>query len=122
MVLGATVLFVSAAVHSFAYLKIFSPAIGASNLGVPFQSAGRVAFLLMAFDWIAIAVVALVASFGDSRIRKALILICGLAIVAETALTAAFIGFFIGNELIGSAGLFLLLGGVLFESSHLART
>lgn len=109
------VLFVSAAIHSLAYLKVFSPAVGASNLQPTFQSAGRVAFLLMACDWIVIAVVALVATFGDVRLRKALVLICGLAILAETALTTAFLGFFIGNELIGSAGLFLLVGGLLFE-------
>lgn len=118
VVLGATVLFASAATHSVAYLKVFSPAVGVSNLQATFQSAGRVAFLLMACDWIVIAVVALVATFGDARLRKALVLICGLAILAETALTAAFVGFFIGNELIGSAGLFLLVGGLLFERSY----
>lgn len=117
MVLGATVLFVTAAVHSIAYQKFFSPTVGASNLPALFQSAGRVAFLLMACDWIVIAVVALVATFVDTRLRKTLVLICGLAVLAETAFTAAFLGFFIGNELIGSAGLFLLVGGLLFERS-----
>jgi hypothetical protein len=117
VVLGAIVLFVSAAAHSVAYLKVFSPAIWASNLQATFQSAGRVAFLLMACDWIVIAVVALVAAFSDARLRKALVVICGLAILAEAGLTVAFIGLFIGNELIGSAGLFLLVGGLLFERS-----
>ena len=70
---------------------------------------------MMAWDWIVVAVIALVATFGESRLRKALVLICALAILAETALTVAFVGFFIGNELIGSAGLFLLVGGLLFE-------
>ncbi len=115
VVLGAIVLFVSAAVHCAAYLKVFSPTVGRSNLQATFQSVSRVAFLLMAWDWIVIVVVALVATFGETRLRKALVLICGLAILAETALTVAFVGFFIGNELIGSAGLFLLVGGLLFE-------
>jgi hypothetical protein len=109
------VLFVSAAAHGVAYLKIFSPAVGTSNLQAAFKSAARVAFLLMACDWIVIAVVALVAAFGDARLRKALVLICGLAILAEMALTVPFIGFFIGNELVGGAGLFFLVGGLLFE-------
>jgi hypothetical protein len=117
VVLGALVLFVSATVHGVAYLKVFSPAIGASNMQATFQSVGRVAFLLMGCDWIVIAIVALVATFGDARLRKALVLICGVAMLAETALTVAFVGFFIGNEMIGSAGLFLLVGGLLFERS-----
>jgi hypothetical protein len=117
VVLGAILLFVSAAAHSVAYLKVFSPAIGVSNLQAAFQSAGRVAFLLMACDWIVIAIVALVATFSDARLRKALVLICGVAILAETALTVPFVGFFIGNELIGSAGFFLLVGGLLFQQS-----
>lgn len=117
VVLGAIVLLVSAAAHTVAYLEIFSPAVSASNLQAAFKSAGRVAFLLMACDWIVVGVVALVATFLDTRLRKKLVLICGLAILAETALTAAFVGFFIGNELIGGAGLFFLAGGLLFERS-----
>ena len=118
VVLGAVVLLVSAAMHGVAYLKIFSRTVGASNLQATFQSVCRVAFLLMAWDWIVIAVVALVATFGETQLRKALVWICGLAILAETALTIAFVGLFIGNELIGTAGLFLLVGGLLFERSN----
>ncbi len=40
---------------------------------------------------------------------------CGLAILAETGLALAFVGFFIGNGLIGTAGVLLLCGGVGFE-------
>lgn len=120
MVLGAVVLFVSAAIHCVAYLKVFSRTVGASNLQGPFQSVGRLAFLLMAWDWVIIAAVALVATFGEARLRKALVLICGLAILAETALAVAFIGFFIGSELIGTAGLFLVAGGLAFDPSTIA--
>jgi hypothetical protein len=37
-------------------------------------------------------------------------------------LTLAFIGVFLGNELIGSAALLILCGGLLFENNHSGRT
>lgn len=114
VLLGAIVLFVSAAMHCLAYLKL-SPAVGASNLSAPLQSVTRATFLSMAWGWIVIAIVALVAAFGEARLRKALVLICALAVLAETGLTIALVGLFIGNELIGSGGLLLLLGGLLFQ-------
>ena len=118
VVLGSIVLFVSAAVHCAAYLKIFSPTVGTSNLPATLQSVCRVAFLMMGWDWIVIAVVALVATFGETRLRRALVLICALAILAETGLAIAFFGFFIGNEMIGTAGLLIFCGGLLFQRAE----
>ena len=114
--LGSIVLFASAALHYLAYRKVSSPVIGASNLALPLQSVFRVSFLLMAWDWIVIAVVALLAAFAETRLRKTLVLVCGVAILLETALTLSFVGLFFGNQLIGTAGLLIFCGGLFFES------
>ena len=116
VVLGSVVLFASTAVHSLAYLRL-SRVLAASNLSAPLQSALRAIFLLAGWDWVVIAVVALVAAFTATKLRRPLVLICGVAVLFETGLTLAFIGFFIGNELIGSAALLILCGGLLLRNS-----
>ena len=76
----------------------------------------RAVFLLVAWDWIVIAIVALLAAFTKTKLRKILVLFCGVAVLAETALTLAFIGVFVGNEMIGSAALLLIVGGLLIQN------
>jgi hypothetical protein len=115
--LGSMVLFASAAVHSVAYHKNLSPALSASNLSAPLQAALRAVFLLVGWDWIVIAVVALLAAFTETKLRKILVLICGVAVLAQTGLTLAFIGVFLGNEMIGSATLLIICGGLLFQNT-----
>lgn len=116
VVLGSLVLFASTAVHSLAGYPKLSRALGASNLRIPLQSALRAIFLLVGWDWVVIAVVALLAAFIETKLRKILVLICGVAVLVETGLTLAFIGVFLGNELIGSAALLILCGGLLFRN------
>ena len=113
--LGSIVLFASAALHCLAYAKGLSPALGASNLAAPMQAALRAIFLLAGWDWIVIGVVALVAAFTETKLRKVLVLVCGVAVLVQTGLTLAFIGLFIGNEMIGLAALLILCGGLLFQ-------
>ncbi len=116
VVLGSIVLLASTAVHTLGAYPNLSRTLATSSLPVPLQQALRAVFLLAGWDWIAIAVVALVAAFTATRLRKTLVLFCSAAVAIETAVTLAFIGLFIGNELIGSAALLLLCGGLLFES------
>lgn len=118
--LGSLVLFASTAVHSLAAYPKLSRALSASNLSVPLQSALRAVFLLAGWDWVVIAVVALLAAFTETKLRRALVLICGVAVLFETGLTLAFIGVFLGNELIGSAALLILCGGLLFRSTEVS--
>jgi len=117
VVLGSIVLFASAAVHWFAAYPGISKALGASNLNAGLPAALRAVFLLVGWDWVVVAVVALLAAFTETSLRKILVLICGLAVLAETALTLAFIGIFVGNEMIGSAAVLLIIGGVLLQNS-----
>ena len=114
--MGSIVLFASAALHSLAAYPRLSTALGASNLNVHLQEPLRAVFLLVGWDWIVIAIVALLAAFTETKLRKILVLFCGVAVLAETALTLAFIGVFVGNEMIGSAALLLIVGGLLIQN------
>ena len=114
--LGAVVLFASTVTHS-AYYAGFSPALRASNLSTPLQAALRAIFLLVGWDWIVIAVVALLAAFTETKLRKILVLLCGVAVLFETGLTLVIMGVFLGNEMIGSAALLITCGGLLFQTA-----
>jgi hypothetical protein len=115
-ILGSIVLLASAGLHFIAAHAIAFPAVSASNLAPPVQSALKIAFLDMAWHWIVIAVVVLVAVFGAASTRKVFVLICGFAMLAETGLTLVFVGLFIGNEMIGSAAILLICGGLLLDA------
>jgi hypothetical protein len=113
--IGSIVLFASAALHTAAgYLKGL-PALTASNLSAPVQAAFRTVFLLAGWDWMVIAIVALVAAFTETKLRKALVLFCGATLVVETGLMLALMGLFLGNGMIGSAAVLILCGGMLFH-------
>lgn len=113
--LGSFVLFASAALHCFAaYSKVLSPALTASNLSPSLQAALRVIFLSVGWHWVVIAIVALMAAFTETSLRKILVLLCGLAVLLEAGVGASMMGFFIGNEMIGTGGLLIVLGGLLF--------
>lgn len=114
--LGSIVLFASAALHSLAAYPKVSPALAASNLSAPLQAALRAVFLLVGWDWIVIGIIALVAAFTETKLRKILVLICGFAVLVETGLTLAFIGVFVGNEMIGTAAVLLIVAGLLFQN------
>ena len=115
--LGAIVLFASAVLHSVgAYPKV-SSAMSASNLSARLQGPLRAVFLLVGWDWIVVAVVALVAAFTETKLRKVLVLLCAVAVLVEAGITLAFIGVFLGNEMIGSAALLILCGGLLFQDT-----
>ena len=107
---GCVVLLASAGLHSFAYAKL-SPTVGASNLAQNLQSVFRVAFLSMAWNHLVLAIIAWIATIGEARLGKPLVLICGFAVLIQAIFTVPFVGFFIGNEMIGVASLLILCGG-----------
>lgn len=61
--------------------------------------------------------VVLLAAGTETRLRKTLLLFCGLALLLEAGVGASLMGLFVGNEMIGAAALLLVCGGVLFEKS-----
>ncbi len=111
------VLAASAALHCFAgYSKGF-PALAMSNLDLGLKAGFRVVFLALGWHWFVTAIVALLAAITETRLRKTLVLLCGLAVLLEAGVGASMMGFFIGNEMIGAASLLLVSGGLLFEKS-----
>ncbi len=117
VILGSVVLFASAALHCFAgFSKVFQ-ALTTSNLNPGLQAAFRVVFLSLGWHWLLTAIVALLAGVTETRLRKMLVLLCGLAVLLEAGVGASMMGFFIGNEMIGAAALSLVCGGLLSEKS-----
>jgi len=115
--LGCVLLFVAAAMHCLAYLKISAPAVHASNLRIALQSVFEIAFLSMAWSWIVLALIVLVVTFRYTRLSKPIALICGFAVLLQAVFTVPLVGFFIGNELIGAASLLIIIGCFLSRSS-----
>jgi hypothetical protein len=114
--MGSVVLFVTAILHFFAGYSTGFPALAGSNLNVGLQTAFRVVFLSVAWHWILLGIIALLATFKAAA-RKALVLVCGLGVLIEAAGGAAIMGIFIGNQMIGAAGVLITIGGLLFESA-----
>ena len=114
-VIGSALLLASAALHCVAYVKISSPAVAASNLSPALKAVFDVAFLSMAWNWVVLAAIVLVVTFAETRARKPLVLLCGFAVLIQGALTVPFVGFFIGNEMIGAAAILIIIGGFSFH-------
>ena len=115
--IGSVVLFAAAILHFFAGYRTGFPALAASNLNVGLQTAFRVVFLSVAWDWILLGTITLVATFKAAAARKALVLVCGLGVLIEAVGGAAIMGIFVGNEMIGAAAILIVIGGLLFENA-----
>ena len=115
LTLGCVVLLVTAAVHCLAYLKFSAPAVHGSNLPIALQSIFEIAFLSMAWNWIVLALIVLVVTFGEARLGKPIALICGFAVLIQAVFTVPMVGFFIGNEMIGAASLLIIIGCFLLR-------
>jgi hypothetical protein len=114
---GSIVLFAAAVLHFFAGYSTGFAALAASNLKVGLQTAFRVVFLSVGWDWILLGTIALVAAFKATAARKALVLVCGLGVLIEAVAGAAIMGIFIGNEMIGAGAVLIIIGGLLFENA-----
>jgi hypothetical protein len=115
--IGSVLLFAAAVLHFFAGYSAGFPALAASNLKAGLQTAFRVVFLSVGWDWILLGTIALVAAFKATAARTALVLVCGLGVLFEAVVGAAIMGIFIGNEMIGAAAILIIIGGLLFENA-----
>ena len=86
-----------------------------SVLSAPLQAEFRTIFLMVGWDWIVVAVVALLAAFTQTTLRKVLVLLCGVAGLLQAALALALMGVFLGTELMFPAAILLIVGGLLFR-------
>jgi len=112
--LGAIGWFATAVFHLKDYPKDTAKL---SALSPPLLQAGfRTIFLMVGWDWIVVAVVALVAAFTETTLRKVLVLFCGAAGLVQAALALALMGVFLGTELMFPGAILLIVGGLLFRS------
>jgi len=114
---ASVVLFASAALHSILAYPMVSAALAASNLSHSLQSAMREVFLLVAWDWIVIAMIVLFAGFTETMLRRIVILFCGVALLVQTGIMLRFLGWFTGSEMIVAAGLLIVSAGFVFAPS-----
>ncbi|MGN6593110.1 MAG: hypothetical protein ACTHJX_09445 [Terriglobales bacterium] len=112
---GSVVLIASAVLHGFGGYRVGFPALRSSNLAPGLQAAFRVVFLSLGWHWLVVAAVALLANFTETRMRRAYVLLCGLAVLIEAVAGALVMGLVIGNEMIGAAAVLLVCGGVLLD-------
>lgn len=105
----------AAALHGLGAYPRVSVAVMASSLASPLKAAMRTVFLLAVADWIAITVIALVAMTGNP-VRKPLVLLCGIALLVDAAISLRLMGWFIGDEMLVVAGILIFCGALLFQS------
>ena len=116
--LGSLNVLVGAGLHLLAGYPLLSKALAASNLGGILGNAMRAVFLIVGMAWITIAIVALIAAWSQTRIRKVLVLFCGFSLLAEIPIWVSFMGWFIGNEMYLLSGILITLGGFLLPPSR----
>jgi hypothetical protein len=123
IILGAGVLFLSAALHTFAAYPRVAAAVSGSNLSPTLKAALRTVFLLVGWNWLAIGLLALLIARLAGTSRKLLVVLLGASILVETGLSLAMMGVFLGNELLATAAAPLLAGGLsLSEPPQQSRT
>ena len=115
--LGSLNVLVGAGLHLLAGYPRLSAALAASNLSALLANAMRAVFLMIGFTWITIAVVTLIAAFTQTRIRRILVLFCGLSLLAQIPVWVELMGWFIGNEMFLLSGVLITFGGFLIPSS-----
>ena len=120
---GIIILFGGALLHLIAAYPEVSAGVLRSNLAANLKPALRSVFLIVGWHWLVIAAIAAVAVFTRSRVGKALVLLCGLAILVDGAVMMALLGRFIGTEMIVLSALLMLAGGVvLAPAKQVAET
>jgi len=115
--LGSLNVLVGAGLHWAGGYPLVSKALAGSNLSAPLANAMRAVFLMIGLTWVTIAIIAFIAAFYQTRIRKLLVLLCGLSLLAEVPIWVALMGWFIGNEMFLFSGILISLGAILLPPS-----
>jgi uncharacterized membrane protein YuzA (DUF378 family) len=116
VVLGALGWFAIAIFHLSDYTKDTAKL---SPLSPGLQAGFRTVFILAGWDWIVIALIAMIAAFSATTLRKILVLFCGIAGLIQAALALTIMGVFLGTELMFPAATLLIVGGLLFRNDGL---
>ena len=115
---GSIALLGGAALHLAAAYPRVSIAVKASNLNATLQSALRSVFLLVGWHWIVIGIMALIAAFSTTRLRKPIVLLCGFALLFDAGVMERFLGWFVGTDMVLASAVLILIGGLLFPSEN----
>jgi len=116
--LGSLVLFAACALHGiFGYRGVFDALRGTTAPQDVVRGLKAVWFII-AWHWAVIGIVALVAAFSRSQLRRVIVLMCGIVVMADAAGMYAALGVFIGNEVIFTSALMLLAGAALFPAAQ----
>ena len=115
--LGSLNMLLGAGLHLYAGYPLLSAALAASNLTALMANAARTVFLLIGLAWILIAVITLIVTFTQTRIRKVLVLLCGLSLLVWIPIWVRLMGWFVGNEMFLLSGVLITLGGLFFPPS-----
>jgi hypothetical protein len=110
---GCAVLLAGAAFQLLGAYPGISRGAMASNLSRELQSTFRTVFLLAGWHWIAMAVIALIAALSGTGISRAILLICGIALLADAGVMLRFLGWFVGTDTILVSAALILSGGLL---------
>jgi hypothetical protein len=108
---GSVILFGGALLHLIAAYPQVSSGVLVSNLDAGLKSALRSVFLIVGWHWIVIAAIAAVAAFTRASLGRTLVVICGFAILVDAAVMAAFLGWFVGTDMILASAVLILCGG-----------
>ena len=114
--LAAMVLIAAALLHLSDYAKDMR-AVSASNLSAPMQSEVRSLFLLVGWDWLVVAIIVLISAFTVTKLGKLIVLFCGFALLVNMAVMLAFMGRFVGTDMVLASALTILCGGLLFQNT-----
>jgi hypothetical protein len=115
--LGAVVLIAAALLHLSAYPKDLS-AVSASNLIPVLKGGVRALYFSDGLECIVIAIIMLISAFSAAtKLRKAIVLFGGFAVLAYMAVTLAFMGWFWGIDLYLATALMTICGGLLFQNT-----
>jgi hypothetical protein len=115
IVLGCIVLFANAALHCIAGYLHLSQALGPSNLPASLKPGLESVFFLAGWDWIAIAIIVLIAAFSGAQARKAILIFCAVALFVSAGIVFHFLGWFIADETLAAAALLILFGALLLN-------
>ncbi len=114
--LGSAILIAAALIHLSDYPKDLSE-VSASNLRAPLKAAIRALYFLVGWDWIAIAITVMVSAFAVSKLRNVIVPFCGFALLVNLGVMLAFMGWFIGTEMILVSALMILCAGFSFRKT-----
>jgi hypothetical protein len=112
--LGATVLIAASLLHLSDYPKDLT-AVSVSNLRAPLKGAVRALYFLVGWDWIVIAIIVLISTFTLTKLRNVTVLFCGCALLVNMAVMLAFMGRFVGTDMVLASALMIFFGGLLLS-------